>query len=254
MSTVAMIPYEERIAALVPAALEEIRKEALNPVEKSDRWRGLLNSMESPCITALMHETAEEGARRRAHNDSRTARMRALEQVEQINDLTPERRTYLRARAVEQLARLGFLDRMAEQLSEWEAGDAEEDSATLKRAKKQAREALEEVSDYLSYALTDSELSHLKACYSTWMRSHCQRYRASVRRETGDYYTRPARLLFVPLNVPKLGRQEFSRLVAYCHTQRDVMALFACWGVEARRERIGGATVIVGDNVEVWPL
>ena len=254
MIAAAVIPYEERIAALVPAALEQVLKEKLNPVEKSDLRRRLLDSIVELRVGELVRETAEEGASRRARNDDHWARIKALEQVGEVNDLTPERRTYLRARAVEHLGRLGFLDRMADQLSDWESGDAEEEGATLKRAKRSAREALEEVSDYLSYALTDDEISHLKACYSMWMRSRRRRYRAGVRSENGDYYTRPARLLSMPLNVPKLGRQEFSRLVESCDTQRDVVALFACWGVEARRERIDGVTVIVGGNAEVWPV
>lgn len=252
-TTVAVVPWEERIAALVPAALERVRKEGLNQVEKNDLRRAQLDSIVEPLLGELVRESAEDEARRRAHNDDRWARLKALEQLGEVNDLTPERRAYLRTRAVEHLGRLGFLDRMAEQLSEWECGDADEESPTLKRAKKGAREALEEVSDRLSYALTDAELGHLKACYSMWMRSRRRRYRAGVRRETGDYYTRPGRLLSVPLNVPRLGRLEFARLVERCDTQRDVVALFACWGVEARKERIEGVTVIVGENMEVWP-
>lgn len=242
------------VVALIPAAAAALAAMRLNLVAKRDRNGALIRSIQTGEPMRYQGESWEAAyAARRKRNTAIWADIAALKACAEVCDLTPDRAVELRAYVLGRLPRVLEYHAAVEIVSDIEADmldTPEQESQTLKRLKDSAAGQTEELSDKLSYALTADQVALIKALTG----------KPAPFRRRWEIATRGAssRILSVPIKAPYI-RHTFRDLVSRAKTQRDVRALFACWGLEATARQVKDAdgitcTVLSADGWEVTAL
>jgi hypothetical protein len=227
------------VLPLMDAARVKVREAKMNPVEKRDRCSEILHS---PAFEFSIKDDNREERR------NLWAEYHAIEERENESDLTDERRAYLLGRAREKLPdyeRYAFAHSLVKEI-EVENLDLEEPSRTQKALEDRAKDRGEEISDYLSFALSPEQIAFLNSLHG---RGGCRRrFRLHRKAAWGEVL-----ITDIGIRAP-YGRFDFNHFVERAATLAQIKALLAVWDTKCVAERRDGATVIVGDRIEVVPV
>lgn len=236
------------VIPLMAAARAALVAEQMNPVEKNDRAKAILDAIgthgfRSANLTAVQVQAAETDRRNKLW-----AEYYAIKETESVSDLTTERRTYWHSSARKDLPDWQSYSHALYHVRtiEEENLGLEEPSRTHAALKERERSAAYQVGDALSFALESHEIELLRAI------AHGRggaRRRFRVVRTLGGY-PRPLRMIDAPVRAP-FARFDFEWYATRAKTQTEIRLLLRMWATEYRAERREQGTVIVGDGFEV---